>query len=152
LFALTRQALPHLDRSRAKDPGVARGAYILSEAEGGAPDAILIGTGSEVSLCVKAQEMLRAKGVRARVVSMPSWNVFEAQDGAYRESVLPSGVKNRVTIEAGSSMGWRRWAGDEGIIIGVDRYGASAPGEEVLKHLGFTAENVAAAALKLVKG
>jgi transketolase len=152
LFALTRQVVPHLDRARAKDPGVARGAYILSEAEGGAPDAILIGTGSEVSLCVKAQEMLKAKGVRARVVSMPSWNLFEAQDDAYRESVLPAGVKKRVTIEAGSSMGWRRWAGDEGIIIGVDRYGASAPGGEVLKHLGFTAENVAAAALNLVKG
>ena len=89
LFALTRQNVPHLDRSNAKNADVSKGAYILSEAEGGAPDVILIGTGSEVSLCVKAQEKLKGYGVKARVVSMPSWNLFEAQDEAYRESVLP---------------------------------------------------------------
>ena len=149
LFALTRQNVPHLDRSGAKDPGVAKGAYILSGSDG-APDVILIGTGSEVSLCVKAQEKLKGYGVKARVVSMPSWELFSAQDESYRESVLPSAVKKRVTVEAASPFGWHRWAGDEGTIIGIDRYGASAPGEEILKNLGFTAEHVTAAALRLV--
>jgi transketolase len=150
LLALTRQNLPHLDRARAKDPNVARGAYILSEADGGSPDAILIGTGSEVSLCVGALEILKGRGVKARVVSMPSWSLFKAQSAEYRESVLPSAIKKRVTVEAGASLGWREWAGDEGIVIAVDRFGASAPGAEVLKHLGFTPENVAAAALRLL--
>jgi transketolase len=149
LFALTRQNVPHLDRSGAKDPGVAKGAYILSGSDG-APDVILIGTGSEVSLCVKAQEKLKGYGVKARVVSMPSWELFSAQDESYREGVLPRAVKKRVTVEAASPFGWQRWAGDEGTIIGIDRYGASAPGEEILKNLGFTAEHVTAAALRLV--
>jgi transketolase len=149
LFALTRQNVPHLDRSNAKDAGVAKGAYILSEADG-TPDVILIGTGSEVSLCVKAQEKLKGYGVKARVVSMPSWELFSAQDESYRAGVLPSAVKKRVTVEAASPFGWRRWAGDEGTIIGIDRYGASAPGEEILKQLGMTAEHVTAAALRLL--
>jgi transketolase len=149
LFALTRQGVPHLDRGGAKEPGVSKGAYILSEAEGGAPDVILIGTGSEVSLCVKAREKLQSYGVKARVVSMPGWSLFAAQDEAYRESVLPKSVKKRVTVEAGASFGWRQWAGDEGIIIGIDRYGASAPGDECMKHFGFTAEHVTSAALRL---
>ncbi len=150
LFALTRQALPHLDRSNAINPDVAKGAYILSEAEGGKPDVLLIGTGSEVQLCVKAQEKLKTYGVKARVVSMPSWNLFEAQDDAYRESVLPSAIKKRVTVEAAARMGWRQWAGDEGITIGIDHYGASAPGEIVLKNFGFTPEHVTSAALRLL--
>jgi transketolase len=150
LFALTRQALPHLDRSNAVNPSVARGAYILSEAEGGKPDVLLIGTGSEVQLCVKAQEKLKTYGVKARVVSMPSWNLFEAQADSYRESILPAAIKKRVTVEAASRMGWRQWAGDEGITIGIDRYGASAPGEVILKNLGFTPEHVTSAALRLV--
>ncbi len=150
LFALTRQHVPHLDRSRAKNPDVSKGAYILSEAEGGAPQVILIGTGSEVSLCMKAQEKLGGYGVKARVVSMPSWNLFEAQDQAYRESVLPKAIKKRVTVEAGSSYGWARWAGDEGTIIGIDHYGASAPGDEIMKHFGFTSEHVTSAALRLL--
>jgi len=149
LFALTRQNLPHLDRKGATEPGVARGAYILSEADGGTPEMILIGTGSEVALCMKAQERLKGLGVRARVVSMPSWNLFEMQDAAYREKVLPSSVKKRVTVEAGCSLGWHRWAG-EGTIIAIDHYGASAPGEVVMKNLGFTAEHVTSAALRLV--
>ena len=111
---------------------------------------ILIGTGSEVSLCIKAQEKLKDYGVKARVVSMPSWNLFEAQERAYRESVLPKAVKKRVTVEAGSMLGWHKWAGDEGTIIGLDRYGASAPGDEILRNLGFTAEHVTAAALRLL--
>jgi transketolase len=142
--------VPHLERSRAKDPGVARGAYILSEAEGGTPEVILIGTGSEVALCMQAQEQLQKQGIRARVVSMPSWNLFEAQSEEYRASVLPSSVKKRVTVEAGSTLGWHRWAGDEGAVIGIDHFGASAPGETVLKNFGFTVENVTAAALRVL--
>ena len=106
LLVLTRQTVPHLDRSGAKNPGVARGAYVLAEAEGGSPDVILIGTGSEVSLCVSAREKLKNFGVKARVVSMPSWSLFEAQEDSYRESVLPRGIKKRVTVEAASPIGW----------------------------------------------
>ena len=150
LFALTRQNVPHLDRSRAKNADVSKGAYILSECEGGTPEAILIGTGSEVSLCMKAQEKLKGYGVKARVVSMPSWNLFEAQDEGYRGSVLPKSVKKRVTVEAGASYGCARWAGDEGTIIAIDHYGASAPGDEIMKHFGFTSEHVTSAALRLL--
>ena len=150
LFALTRQNLPHLDRSRVKNGGVANGAYILSEADGGSPQVILMGTGSEVSLCMKAQEKLTGYGVKARVVSMPSWYLFERQDAQYQESVLPKAIKKRVTVEAAVTYGWERWAGDEGTIIGINRYGASAPGAEIMMHLGFTAEHVTAAALRLL--
>jgi transketolase len=150
LLALTRQNIPHLDRSWAKDPGVEKGAYILADADGGAPEVILIGTGSEMALCAKAQEKLKGYGVKARAVSMPSWELFSAQDEAYRESILPKAVKKRVTVEAGSPLGWRQWAGDEGTIIGLNHYGASAPGEEIMKHFGFTAEHVTSAALRLM--
>ncbi len=150
LFALSRQALPHLSRAKAKNADVAKGGYILSEAGGGAPDVILIGTGSEVSLCVKAQEKLAGYGVKARVVSLPSFYLFEQQDAAYRESVLPKAIKNRVTVEAATSFGWAHYAGDEGVIISVDRFGASAPGDLILKNYGFTAEHVAAAALRIL--
>ncbi len=150
LFALTRQNVPHLDRSRVKNGGVANGAYILSEAEGGSPEVILIGSGSETALCMNAQEKLKGYGVKARVVSMPSWFLFEKQDEAYRESVLPKAVKKRVTVEAASTYGWERWAGDEGTMIGIDHYGASAPGAEIMKNFGFTAEHVTAAALRLL--
>jgi transketolase len=150
LFALTRQNLPHLDRKNAKDPDVAKGAYILSEADGGNPDVILIGTGSEVSLCAKAQEKLATHGVKARVVSMPSWKLFEEQDEAYRESVLPKDMKKRVCVEAAASFGWRKWATDEGTIIAIDHYGASAPGAEIMRNFGFTAEHVTSAALRLL--
>jgi len=150
VLVLTRQVVPHLDRSRATEPGVARGAYILAEPEGGAVDVILMGTGSEVGLCVKAQEKLKEQGVRARVVSMPSWELFAGQDEAYRSSVLPKQLKKRVAVEAASPLGWNRWTGDEGAIIGVERFGASAPGEEVLEHLGFTVENVVATALRVL--
>jgi transketolase len=150
LLVLTRQTVAHLDRSGAKDPGVAHGAYVLADAEGGSPDVILIGTGSEVGLCGLAREKLKNFGVKARVVSMPSWNLFEAQEDSYRESVLPRGIKKRVTVEAASPIGWHRWAGDEGTVIGLKRFGASAPGQEVLDHLGFTADHVASAALRLL--
>jgi transketolase len=148
VLVLTRQNVAHLDRSTAKNPGVARGAYILSEPGDGRPDVILIGTGSEVQLCVKAQEKLKSYGVKARVVSMPSWDLFDAQDESYRESVLPKSLKKRVAIEAGSPIGWHRWAGDEGIVIGVEHFGASAPGQDVFDHLGITAAHITAAALR----
>jgi transketolase len=150
LFALTRQNVPHLDRSKAKNPDVSKGGYIISEAEGGNPDVILIGTGSEVSLCMKAQEKLKGYGVKARVVSLPSWNLFDQQDENYRESVLPKGVRKRVTVEAASPIGWLKYATDEGIVIGIDHYGASAPGAEIMKNFGFTAEHVTSAALRLM--
>ena len=150
LLVLTRQVVAHLDRGGAKEPGVARGAYVLADAEGGSPDVILIGTGSEVGLCVQAREKLKDFGVKARVVSMPCWSLFEAQDDSYRESVLPRAIKKRVTVEAASPIGWHQWAGDEGTVIGVTRFGASAPGQDVFAHLGFTADHVVAAALRLV--
>jgi transketolase len=150
LFALTRQNLPHLDRSKAKNIDVSKGAYILSEAEGGAPEVIFIGTGSEVSLCMKAQEKLQGYGIKARVVSMPSWYLFERQEESYRESILPKAIKRRVTVEAGATYGWERWAGCEGTMIGIDHYGASAPGAEIMKNFGFTAEHVTSAALRLM--
>jgi transketolase len=150
LFALSRQNLPHLSRANVKDGDVSKGAYILSEAEGGAPEVILIGTGSEVSLCMKTQEKLKGYGVKARVVSMPSWFLFSAQDQNYREGVLPKALKKRVTVEAGSTYGWERWAGDEGTMIGIDHFGASAPGDQIMKHFGFTTEHVTSAALALL--
>jgi transketolase len=150
LFAFTRQNLPHLSRANAKIGGASKGAYILSEAGDGAPDVILIGSGSEVSLCMKAQEKLKGYGVKARVVSFPSWYLFETQDAAYHESVLPKAVTKRVTVEAGARLGWHRWAGDEGTVIGIDHFGASAPGDVIMKNFGFTAEHVTAAALRLV--
>ena len=150
VIVLTRQTVPHLDRSHAVDPAVARGGYILAEAAGGAPDVILIGTGSEVALCMQAREQLAAQGVKARVVSLPSWELFDKQNAAYRESVLPKAIRKRVTVEAGATIGWSRFAGDEGVVIGLDRFGASAVGTEVLKHFGFTAERVTAAALAVV--
>ena len=150
LLALTRQNLSILDRSRARDAGVARGGYILSEAEGGKPEVLLIGTGSEVELCVKAQARLKELGIRARVVSLPSWKLFAEQESSYRQQVLPGDVRKRVTVEAGATFGWERFAGDEGTVIGIDRFGASAPAKEVMKQFGFTAERVTAAALRLL--
>jgi len=150
LFVLSRQNLPILERAEGSTSGVEQGAYILADAANGKPEVILIGTGSEVQLCAKARETLKGYGVEARVVSMPSWELFERQDPAYRESVLPAAVRARVTIEAASTFGWHKWAGTDGTIIGIDHYGASAPGEEVMRHFGFTSEHVVLAALKLV--
>ena len=122
LLVLTRQVVPHLDRSKAKDPDVARGAYVLAEADGASPDVILIGTGSEVSLCLAAREKLKGHGLQARVVSMPSWSLFEGQEESYRESGASAKCRRRVTVEAASPIGWHRWAGDEGVVIGVERF------------------------------
>ncbi|MDA0999109.1 MAG: transketolase [bacterium] len=150
MFVLSRQGLPTLDREKvAGAEGLRRGAYVLSEAEGSAPDVILIGSGSEVSLLLEAKERLAAEGTRARVVSMPCWELFREQDAAYRESVLPVGVKARLGVEAGVSLGWHEWIGDGGDFIGIDRFGASAPAKENFKQFGFTADNVAARAKRL---
>ena len=144
VLILSRQKLPVLDQSRfgpARE-GVAKGAYILSEAEGGAPALILLGTGSEVALALEAQQQLQAEGVPTRVVSMPSWELFERQPKAYQQQVLPPAVRKRVSIEAGSPMGWHKYVTDEGTVIGLNRFGESGPGEEVLALFGFSVENV----------
>lgn len=145
-IVLSRQNLPTLDRAElAPAAGLARGAYVLADAPSGAPDAIAIATGSEVSLALAARDLLAADGIALRVVSMPSWELFAAQDAAYRESVLPAAVTRRVSVEAGVTQGWERWTGSAGAAIGIDRYGASAPGGTVGAELGMTAEAVAAA-------
>ena len=146
-LVLSRQALPTLDRARyGAAAGLAKGAYVVAEAAGGPPQVILIGTGSEVGLCVGAYEELSAAGIRARVVSMPSWDLFEAQDQAYRDSVLPPVVTARVAVEEGSTLGWERYAGPTGAVLGLHSFGASAPGVVVEEHFGFTVAHVVAAA------
>jgi transketolase len=139
LLALSRQNLPHLPGTNIE--GVARGAYVVLDCEG-APELVLIGTGSELSLCLEAAKALEDEGRKVRVVSMPSWELFEAQDAVYRESVLPSTATARVAVEAGSSMGWHRYVGDSGKIISIDRFGASAPGDKCLREFGFTTSHV----------
>ena len=144
---LSRQPLPTFDRKRyASAAGVARGAYVMADAESGKPDVILIGTGSEVALCVEAYETLKQEGIAARVVSMPSWELFEQQDQAYRDSVLPPDVTARVSVEAGSVIGWDRYVGRTGAKIGMHSFGASAPIKDLMKKFGFTPEKVLAAA------
>ncbi len=151
---LTRQKLPILAGTAEKARvGVARGGYILRHASGAAarPDLILIGTGSELQLAMAVAETLEKEGIRTRVVSLPSWERFEAQDEAYRESVLPSACRKRVTIEALSPFGWERYAGDEGAIVGIDRFGASAPAEEIFRAFGITAERLIEIGRKVVR-
>ena len=145
-LSLTRQALPVLDRGTlAPASGLRQGAYVLAEAEGELR-AILIATGSEVSVALEARAALQAEGIGTRVVSMPSWTLFARQPKAYREQVLPPAVKARVAVEAASPMGWDRWVGDEGRVVGISHFGASAPAKEIFEQLGFTPENVAAKA------
>lgn len=143
ILVLSRQNLPVLPNSKemAKD-GVAKGGYVISKAESNTPDGILIATGSEVDLAVQAQKELKAQGKDVFVVSLPSFDLFEAQDEAYKESVLPKAVTKRVAIEAASPFGWERYIGSEGKMIGIDHFGASAPGDYVLEQFGFTVENV----------
>jgi len=144
---LSRQALPILDRQRyGAAKGLARGAYVVADATDGKPDVILIGSGSEVSLCVGAYEKMTAEGLQVRVVSMPSWDLFEAQDEAYRNQVLPPQVAARVSVEGGSIFGWERYVGMTGAMIGLQSFGASAPGDVVEEFFGFTEENVINAA------
>ncbi len=148
---LSRQALPTLDRSKyAPASGLRRGAYILSEAGNGKPDVLLMATGSEVSLCTAAQEELAKRGIQARVISMPSWKLFEDQDEAYRESVLPSGVRARVSVEQAARFGWERYVGIDGERIGMRTFGESAPLQKLMQKFGFTVDNVVAAAINQV--
>jgi transketolase len=143
-LVLTRQNLPTLDRTKyAPASGLARGAYVLAEASrGGPPEVILIGTGSEVPVCIGAYERLAADGVRVRLVSMPSWQLFDEQDESYRESVLPRGVTARVAVEAGVEQGWEKYLGPRGRFVGMRTFGASAPSGELFKYFGFTVDNV----------
>jgi transketolase len=151
LLVVSRQPLPTLDRARyAPAAGVARGAYVLADAPGGNPEVILIATGSEVILAVDAHEKLLAEGIRSRVVSMPSWDIFEHQTPEYRDSVLPPGVTARVAIEQASTFGWERYVGTSGRIIGMKTFGASAPLKELQKHFGFEPAHVLSAAKELL--
>jgi transketolase len=151
VMELTRQNLPILDQTvyPSADEGVEKGAYILVDAE--KPDIILIGTGSELSLVLDAEKKLKENGIKARVVSMPSWELFEDQDDEYKKKVFPPSVKARLAVEAGITQGWCKYVGLEGDVIGIDHYGASAPGNTVFKQFGFTVENVVDRALALLK-
>jgi transketolase len=146
-LVLTRQAIPTLDRTKyAAASGVAKGAYVLADAPGGKPELILLGTGSELSLCVDAYEKLKAEGIKARVVSMPCSEIFDGQDAAYKESVLPSDVTARVSVEMAATFGWERYVGLRGRSIGMHRFGASAPIKDLLKYFGFTVDKILAEA------
>jgi transketolase len=150
-LALTRQAVPVLGHIDAMREGVKRGGYVLADAEGGSPDVILIATGSEVWVAMKARELLSQRGIGVRVVSLPSWEIFEEQSQAYRDEVLPPAVRARVSVEAAATFGWQRWVTDDGAMVGIDHFGASAPGSVVLKQFGFTPENVAEKAEAVLK-
>jgi Transketolase len=150
-LVLTRQKLPFIDRSKyAPASGLARGAYVLADTPGGTPQVVMMSSGSEVSLILDAQKKLEAEGIRARSVSMPSHELFARQDQAYRDSVLPKGVK-RIAIEAAHPMSWYRWVGDDGVIIGIERFGASAPAPVIYTHFGITADRMVETAKKLVQ-
>jgi transketolase len=145
----SRQNLPHQKRDAAQLANIARGGYVLSEAAGGKPQAVIIATGSEVALAMEAQKLLAAKGKNVRVVSMPATDVFDAQDAAYKESVLPKGSK-RVAVEAGVTDGWYKYVGTDGKVVGLNRFGESAPAGALFKHFGFTGENVAKAVEEII--
>lgn len=150
---LSRQALPTVDRTRfAAAAGLAQGAYILADAANGVPEVILIGTGSEVALCVQAYEQLTAQGIRARVVSMPSWELFEHQSQAYKAQVLPPQITARVAVEQASTMGWSRYVGLNGVAIGMETFGASAPLKALQQKFGFVPERIVAIAKALIEG
>jgi transketolase len=151
VLALSRQPLPTLDRNKyAHASGVALGAYVLADAPGGNPEVILIATGSEVSLAVDAHEKLIAEGIGSRVVSMPSWDIFDHQTQQYRDSVLPPRVKARIAIEEASTFGWERYVGAAGRIIGMKTFGSSAPLKELQKHFGFEPDRVVATVKELL--
>jgi transketolase len=151
LLAFTRQNVPTLDRTTfAPASGLEMGAYILADLGGGDPDLILMASGSEVGLIVAAGKQLAAQSLKVRLVSFPSWELFAAQSPAYRESVLSGTIKARLAVEAGVTMGWERWVGDNGAVIGINRFGASAPAATVYQELGLTVESVVARALSLV--
>jgi len=148
---LSRQTLPVINRKQYPSAvALAKGGYILADSAG-TPDVVLIGSGSEVQLCLAARALLAKKGVAARVVSMPSWELFERASKNYRDKVLPPKVTARVAVEAGVSMGWERYVGNQGAVVGIDRFGASAPGGIIMKKYGMTASAVVAKAMALVK-
>jgi transketolase len=148
---LTRQNLPTLDRSIYSDAALLeKGAYVLADMGDDKPELILMASGSEVSLIVEAGTRLAAEGENVRLVSVPSWELFKAQEAGYRESVLPASVRARVAVEAGIGMGWERFVGESGLIISLERYGASAPGARLFKEFGFTVEHVIETAGKLL--
>ena len=150
-LVLTRQAIPTFDRTKyAPASGVAKGAYVLADAPGGKPDVILMATGSEVHLCVEAYEKLKAEGINARVVSMPSWEIFERQDAAYKQSVFPPNVTARVSVEMAATLGWDRYVGPKGKMLGMHTFGASAPLKDVLKKFGFVTDKVVATAKEVL--
>ncbi len=150
-LALSRQSMPTLDRTLYQDPaGLEQGAYILKDYGEEVPDIILMASGSEVGLIAEAGELLAEKGIHARLVSFPSWELFREQDAAYQEVVLPPGVSLRIAVEAGVPLGWREWVGDKGAVIGIQQYGASAPGGKVMDEYGFTADRVVKAALDMI--
>jgi transketolase len=151
LLALTRQDVPTLDRGRyASAEGLRRGAYVLGDAGTSPPALILIASGSEVGLIVAAAERLGAEDIAVRCVSMPSWDLFEDQPQSYRDEVLPPGVTTRLAVELGVRQGWDRYIGASGEMLGIDRFGASAPAEVLLEKYGFTVDNVVARARKLL--
>jgi len=150
-LALSRQDLPTLDRNRyAAADGLRRGAYVLSDAPNGKPDLILMASGSEVGLILAAAERLRTQGIAVRCVSMPSWELFETLPQTERDAVLPPSVHARLAVELGVSQGWERYVGTQGDMLGMDRFGASAPAEKLLQEYGFTVDNVCTHALKLL--
>ena len=150
---LTRQNVPTLDRTKfASAEGLRRGAYVLADPPGGNAELVLIATGSEVGLIVAAAQNLAAQQIPARVVSMPSWELFDAQPKEYRDAVLPPSMRARLAVEAGSPQGWHRYVGDRGDVLGVDRFGASAPGDVLLREYGFTVDNVCREALAVLRG
>jgi transketolase len=150
-LALSRQPLPTLDRTKyAAASGLARGAYVLADAPGSNPEVILIGSGSEVSLCIDAHEELVAEGIRSRVVSMPSWDIFEQQAPQYQDSVLPPAVTARVAVEQASTLGWERYVGRSGRVIGMKTFGASAPLKELQRKFGFEPERITQIAKELL--
>jgi transketolase len=151
VLVLSRQPLPTLDRSKyAPASGVARGAYVLADASRGKPEVILIASGSEVSLAIEAHEKLVGEGIRSRVVSMPSWDIFEHQTQEYQDSVLPPEVTARVAVEQASTFGWERYIGRSGRMIGMKTFGASAPLKELQRKFGFEPDHLVAAAKELV--
>jgi transketolase len=150
-FALSRQGLPILDPDSIPDDAIERGAYVLRDADGGDPEVILIGTGSEVALCLEAADALAGDGVRVRVVSMPCMDTFTRSDEAYQEQVLPSSCPARVAVEAAAPLGWDRWIGPHGAFLGMTTFGESGPYKEVYKHFGITAERLVELAREVIE-
>jgi transketolase len=151
-LALSRQGLPVWDPSGVPDDAIERGAYVLHDSEGGDPQVILMGTGSEVHIANEAVKLLEADGIRARLVSMPCLDRFAEQDQGYRDEILPPAVRARVAVEAASPIGWHRWVGDAGDVVAMEGFGASAPAKDLYEHFGFSGEEVAARAKAVLEG